>query len=66
MERLDDGRIRVAGSMTIDDADEELGRRPRPEETVTVAGIDIEAEAIDGLRIASLLVSLPPPPPDIG
>jgi putative hemolysin len=86
MERIEDGRIRVAGSMTIDDANEALGtslphdgihtmaglvldalgHRPRPGETVTVAGIDIEVEAIDGLRIASLLVSLPEPPPHIG
>jgi putative hemolysin len=79
MEWLDDRRVRVAGSLTIDDFNETvgtrfpqegprtlaglvldgLGRRPEPGDVVEVDGARIEVEALDGLRIAQLGVTLP-------
>ena len=36
-----------------------LGRRPDPRDTVTVDGVEIRVESLDGLRITRLRVSLP-------
>ena len=36
-----------------------LGRRPDPGDTVAVAGLEIQVESLDGLRITGVLVKLP-------
>jgi magnesium and cobalt exporter, CNNM family len=73
---LPDGRIRVAGSMTVDDLNETLGthlpqdrahtvaglvldlagRRPESGESVSVDGVVLTVESVDGARIRSVLI----------
>jgi CBS domain containing-hemolysin-like protein len=36
----------------------ELGRQPRPGGAVTVDGVTVRVEAVDGLRVIRLLVTL--------
>jgi len=77
-----DGKVAVAGSMTIDDFNEatgtklpvgrsrtmaglafdELGRRPEPGDSVTVDGVELLVQELDGVRITRLAVTLPPRP----
>jgi CBS domain containing-hemolysin-like protein len=38
---------------------DELGRRPDPGDAVAVGDVTIRVEAVDGLRITRLLVTLP-------
>jgi putative hemolysin len=77
--RVDGRTVLAAGSITIDDLNEELGtrlpdlrartlaglvldalgRRPDQGDTVELAGVRIEVESLDGLRITGLRLSLP-------
>jgi putative hemolysin len=74
--RLPDGRVRVAGSLTVDDLNEMLGmhlpqdrahtvaglvfdlagRRPEAGESLSVDGVVLTVEAVEGARIRSILV----------
>jgi len=74
--QLPDGRVRVAGSMTVDDLNEMLGmdlpqdrahtvaglvldlagRRPEAGESVSVDGVVLTVEALEGARIRSVLI----------
>lgn len=76
--RIDERTVEVAGSMTIDDFNEELGthlpqdgprtlagltfevlgHRPKPGDVAQVDGVELRIEALDGLRITKLRVSL--------
>ena len=77
---IDETRVEVAGSMTIDDFNEAvgttlpttgprtlagltfdaLGRRPAPNDAVTVDGTRLAVEEVDGLRITRLRLTLAP------
>jgi putative hemolysin len=79
MKWVDERRVRVAGSMTIDDFNETtgtdlpqdgprtlaglvfdaLGRAPTAGDRVTVAGIELRVEAVDGARISGLVITMP-------
>jgi putative hemolysin len=76
---LDDRTVLVSGSLTVDDANEqlgtrlpqrgprtlagltfdELGRRPTPGDGVEFGGVQLRVEAMDGLRIVRLRITLP-------
>jgi putative hemolysin len=76
---LDDRTVQASGSMTIDDANEELGlrlpqhgprtlaglvfdqlgRRPEPGNTVEVDGVTFLVQAMEGVRIVRLSITLP-------
>jgi putative hemolysin len=78
---VDDRSVLVAGSMTIDDFNEQvhthlpqdgprtlaglvldaLGRRPDPGDVVDIGDVQIKVDALDGLRITELQVTLPEP-----
>jgi putative hemolysin len=75
---IDEKTVEAAGSMTIDDFNEEvgtslpmrgprtlaglafdaLGRRPRPGDAVSVDGVRLQIEQVDGLRITKLRIAL--------
>jgi putative hemolysin len=76
---IDERTVVASGSMTIDDANEELGldlpqrgprtlagltfdalgRRPVPGDTVEISAVGLRVDAMEGLRIAQLRITLP-------
>jgi putative hemolysin len=76
---VDDRTVLASGSMTIDDANEELGldlpmrgprtlagltfdalgRRPAPGDAVEISAVGLRVDAMDGLRITQLRITLP-------
>jgi putative hemolysin len=54
--KLPVGRSRTLAGLTFD----ELGRRPTPGDEVAIDGVRLRVEAVDGMRITKIEVTLPP------